>query len=450
MTREDLHLEYKRELTDAVKFAVIAFANTDGGTLLIGVEDDGKCISIENPDAATLQVQNILRDSIVPDVMPFVQCSITQRDGKPVLRVEVRRGSKRPYFLKSKGIRPEGVYVRQGPSSVPASYDAIQEMLMETSGRNFESGVSFNQDLTFSYASRVFKEKEQGFGDMKKRTLGLINDDGLYTNLAMLLSEQCSYSVKAAVYPDSESKLSFLDRQEFNGSLLEQCDAILRFLSKWNAVRSEISGLYRTDSFDYPEIALREGLLNALVHREYESSASTIINVFDNRLEILNPGGLMPKTTLEDIKLGLSNPRNKRLAAVLYRLGLIESYGTGLSKIYGAYKDCPLTPEILTGPSSFRLTLPNRNSTVDGLTQGSPNESPSSVNDKPRKAATQKSAESTVLRICKEKGEASRAELQQAVGRSLTTTTMLLKHMQAKGLLIRVGAGPQTRYRLPD
>lgn len=456
MNSESLHLEYKRELTDDVKYAVIAFANTDGGVLLIGVDDDGGVIGIDNPDESTLKIQNILRDSIIPDVMPFVQCSIIQRGGKRVLSVDVRRGSRRPYFLKSKGMRPEGVYVRQGPSSVPASYDAIRGMLMETSGRDFESGVSFQQNLTFSYVSRIFQEKELHFGDAQKRTLGLINDDGLYTNLAMLLSEQCSYSAKAAVYPSSDSKLNFLDRQEFSGSLLEQCGSILRFLSKWNAVRSEITRLYRTDHFDYPEIALREGVLNALVHREYESSAPTIINVFDDRIELLNPGGLMPKTTLEDLRLGLSNPRNKRLAAVFYRLGLIESYGTGLSKIYGAYKDCPKTPEILTGPSSFRLTLPNRNAAIDALgpgdsaRSGPPKAPQSTVNGQPIQPAALTGAETTVLQICKDKGEASRAELQQAISRSLSTTTNLLNKMLTKGILVRVGSGPKTRYRLPS
>ena len=152
LQREDLTTEFKREFVDDVKLAVLAFANTNGGVLYIGVDDDGSICGVANPDEVILQTQNTIRDSITPDIMMFIHSTFTNYEGKTVVKIEVRRGDKRPYFLKGKGIRPEGVYVRQGPSTVPASYDAIRQMLIETSGGEYEKGVAFEQNLTFETA----------------------------------------------------------------------------------------------------------------------------------------------------------------------------------------------------------------------------------------------------------------------------------------------------------
>lgn len=135
MRREDLNTEFKRHYVDDIKATVIAFANTQGGYLYVGIEDDGTACGVSDPDGAVLQIQNALRDSITPDVMACVNCRGEEIDGKDVVVVEVKQGSQRPYFLRGKGLRPEGVFVRQGPSTVPADVNAIREMLMETAGR---------------------------------------------------------------------------------------------------------------------------------------------------------------------------------------------------------------------------------------------------------------------------------------------------------------------------
>ena len=155
---ENNKTEYKREYTDDIRYAVVAFANTDGGEILIGINDDGSVRGVDEPDKVTLRATNMIRDAIRPDVTMFTSCSVSERDGKPIVAISVQRGASRPYYLSGKGVRPEGVYVRQGSSSVPASQTAILNMIRETAGDRYEDGRSIEQDLTFRSAAAYFKK----------------------------------------------------------------------------------------------------------------------------------------------------------------------------------------------------------------------------------------------------------------------------------------------------
>ena len=219
MFTENKTTEFKREYVDDIKNTVVAFANCDGGTLYIGVNDDGSVCGIQNIDDTMLRVTNAIRDAIRPDITMFVECRNEVMDGKPVISVVVHRGTARPYYLHGKGIRPEGVYVRQGASTVPATDAAILTMIKETSGDSYESARSLNQNLTFDEATVFFKKREVAFGKSQMRTLHLIGDDDNYTNLAFLLSDQCSHTIKLAVFEGSKKSI-FKDRCELSGSIL--------------------------------------------------------------------------------------------------------------------------------------------------------------------------------------------------------------------------------------
>ena len=156
----------------------------------------------------------------------------------------------------------------------------------------------------------------------------------------MLLSDQCSHTIKAAVF-EGGSKQVFKDRREFDGSLLKQLNDAYAYISQFNRVRSEFSGLYRNDFRDYPEEALREALLNALVHRDYSYSASTLISILDDRIEFVSVGDLSRRIYF-GYHAGISVTRNEWLANVFYRLELIEAYGTGVPKILQSYEGCPV------------------------------------------------------------------------------------------------------------
>ncbi len=364
--QESETVELKSLVTDDIKKEIIAFANSEGGKLYIGVRDDGEVIGLDNPDGSALQVSNMVRDSIKPDVTMFLHYQTIEADGKKIIEVNVQRGTDRPYYLAQKGMRPEGVYVRQGYSSVPATDTAIRRMIKETDGDSFESMRSLEQALTFEVTEKEFRLRKVEFGPQQMHTLKFVDNDGLYSNLALLLSEQNPHTIKVAVFQGINQTI-FKDRREFGGSLMKQMNDVYDYIDFHNQTRATIEKLSRIDVRDYPILAVREALLNLLVHRDYSFSASALISIYDDRMEFVSVGGLMPGIELEDVMAGLSICRNQNLANVFYRLHLIEAYGTGLRKIMDAYEDLSEKPVISVTKNSFKITLPNVNTghTID-------------------------------------------------------------------------------------
>ena len=181
---ENQNIEFKQEYVSDIKKEVMAFVNAEGGTVLIGVRKDGTVIGVPNPDDVMLQTASSLKDSLAPDVMPFVSIRMIEIEKKQVVEIEVTTGTNRPYYLKEKGLRPSGVYIRKGSSSQPMTDEGIREMIIRNSGRSYEEGRSMNQDLTFDTASDEMRRRGIEFGSSQMRTLKMIGEDGLYTNLA--------------------------------------------------------------------------------------------------------------------------------------------------------------------------------------------------------------------------------------------------------------------------
>lgn len=429
MNKESLVTEFKREYTDDIVKTVIAFANTNGGELLIGIDDNGSITGVDNTDTTMLKVANTIRDSIRPDVTLFTLCEARTIKGKSIIAINVQKGTAPPYYLPGKGIRPEGVFVRQGASTVPATESAILKMIKETGGDSFETTRSLKQELTFHSAGKFFAEEKIKFGNEQKRTLCLIGEDGAFTNLALLLSDQCMHTTKLAVF-EGNSKLVFKDRVEFSGSLLKQLEDIYEYINRFNRTRAEFSGLKRIDLRDYPPEAVREALLNALVHRDYSYSDSTFISVFDNRIEFVSLGGLPKGISFSDMMLGVSVLRNSHLADVFYRLHLIEAFGTGMPKIMECYREHEDQPNIELSDNAFKITLPNTNYQQD-------------VSYKKDALTT---AEKRILNYLSAHKTVARIDLETALGLSQSVTIRTLKKLLDNNLIRRIGKGKSIRY----
>lgn len=192
MEREGRNIAYKRKYTDDISKAIIAFANTEGGEIRIGIHDDLSVAGITNPHEVLLKLTNMVQDAIRPDITMFLDYKTEIIEGQTIVVVQVQRGTACPYYLASKGIRPEGVYVRQGASSTPATKAEILHMLKEAAGGNYEDIRSLNQDLTFEFCQKEFELVNMKFDFEQMRSLSLIGTDGLYSNMALLLSDQCA------------------------------------------------------------------------------------------------------------------------------------------------------------------------------------------------------------------------------------------------------------------
>ena len=419
------NIEFKLQVTDDVYKEVIAFANTDGGTVYIGVDDAGNIVGIENVDENVARITNGIRDAIMPDVTMFVKYTV--QDNR-ILRIAVGEGSNKPYYLKAKGLKPSGVFVRQGASSAPASFDQIRAMIKESDGDCFESMRSLQQDLTFESAKKAFSFYNIDFSEEKYCALGITPaSESLYTNLALILSDQCVHTTKIAVFKD-EANTVFSDSKEFCGSVFDQLDSAFTYLRLCNKTVASYDGLKRIESVDYPEAALREALLNALVHRDYSFSGSVIVNVNEKEMEFISIGGLLPGLSPEDIRSGISQPRNKRLAEVFYRLRLIESYGTGIRRIYKLYEGCALQPRIEVTQNTFKIVLPNMNSALK-------------VKENTVTAQMQR-----ILDFIEKEGRVSDMQIQDMLGLKKTRAFTLAKQMREMGLIRMIGRGDGKMY----
>lgn len=442
--QESETVELKAVVVDEVKKEIIAFANSDGGKLYIGVRDDGTVVGVDDPDGTALQVSNMVRDSIKPDVTMFLHYKTIEEDGKKIIEINVQRGTDRPYYIAKKGMRPEGVYVRQGYSSVPATDTAIRCMIKETDGDRFETMRCLEQELTFEATEQEFRFRKVEFGPQQMRTLKLVDNDGLYSNLALLLSDQNPHTIKVAVFQGTKQMI-FKDRREFGGSLMKQMSEVYDYIDFRNQIRATIEKLSRIDVRDYPVIAVREALLNLLVHRDYSFSASALISIYDDRIEFVSIGGLLPGIELEDIMAGLSVCRNQNLANVFYRLHLIEAYGTGLTKIMEAYEGTSEKPIISTTKNSFKITLPNVNAKYENKAVPAPIENAPSV-----PASELDENEQRVLIYVREHGAITRPETEELLGASASTASRLIKKMVKAGLLTQHGKARSVRYTIAE
>lgn len=378
MDFETEYTEFKSQFTDELYKEVIAFANTDGGVIYVGIDDDGNAVRL----------------------------------------------------------KPAGVYTRQGASSAPASVEQIRKMIKDNDGDIYENMRSLNQALTFETAAAAFQKYSVDFDEKKYTALG-VTDPGswTYTNLGLVLSDQCEHTTKIAVFGD-ETNTTFKDSKEFSGSVFRQLDNAFDYLALCNRTVSTFHGLERIEKKDYPEDALREALLNALVHRDYSFSGSIIINVNDQQIEFISIGGLLPGLSPEDIRSGISQPRNKRLAEVFHRLHLIESYGTGIRKIYTLYAKCARQPRIEVTPNTFRMILPNMNASAG-----------TGDNTHPHSQITPQMAK--ILEFLNRSKTITDAQVQKLLQIKRTRSYTLLKQMCALNLVVSVGRGAEKYYTLP-
>lgn len=465
-------IELKRQVVKTVIHEVIAFANTSGGKIYIGVEDDGTVVGVDDSKKVIEQLASMINDSIEPSLNHYVSLYSVIAEELEVVCVEIQKGKGRPYYVGSRGMKSDGVFVRLGTSCVPATASGIRAMIMENDGITYEAMRSLEQDLTFGYTSLHFKKMELEFGESQKRTLGLVDENGMYSNLGLLLSDQCPHYVKAAIFQD-DTKTVFRHRTEFQGSILKQLDDAFQYMEMQNHLQMRLEGLYRVDTYDFDKGALREALINAIVHRDYDLGGQIFINIYKTFIEFISLGSLPAGMTYEDMMGGVSKPRNPKLAEVFYRLKLIEAYGTGIGKILRAYDQSQVEPEFLLTPNAFIVRMPMLQPPPEPkhVLEASPyygaksellkykRHSASVVRETTADYGTEVtqsslnlfdngSVQEDIVNRLRQEGFITRKKLQEVYGFSQTKSGGILSAMESEGLIEKRAKGKNTHYVL--
>jgi ATP-dependent DNA helicase RecG len=388
---ESRTLEFKEFLPNSENIAktLIAFANGAGGKLIIGVQDKTQKITgISDSDIFSYsdKLTSILHDRCVPDIIPEIYR--WQVDDKIIIVVEVFPGSSTPYYLIKEG-RDKGVYVRVGASTRKASPEQVQQLERKRANVSYDEVPLFEcgkQDLDLeklardfeTYTGRKLADKDLSNLHILTKEAGNIHPTvGGYLLAGTDEQKFFQSAVKCARFKGTTPDI-FIDRKEFRGSIYEQAEQAMKFLQTHLELSGKVEGIQRKDHYIIPLEALREAVINAIVHRDYSISGADIkIAVFDDLVEITSPGTMPGALTTEDIGTGRSEIRNKVLARFFKEIAFIEQWGTGINKIIRICNDNNLPdPEFKESGNFFQTIFRKPPTSNGGLNEGlnEPNE----------------------------------------------------------------------------
>ncbi|MDL2301500.1 putative DNA binding domain-containing protein [Lachnospiraceae bacterium OttesenSCG-928-D06] len=473
MQGESKNVEFKVELpkkSEKYMKSVIAFSNTSGGKIVIGVNDvTGQIIGVDEKEVFRIMdsIANAVSDNCEPQIVPDV--TFQTIDGKCVIIIEIYPGSGRPYFFKSVG-KNHGTYIRVGGTSRPADETKIKELELEGANLSWDEltciGYKVTEEAVNTLCADIYRymldsvsteeEKKEVHKVTKEHLLnwGVLKSlDGelTATNAFVLLTD--SYfrfsKIQCALFKGTDRDV-FIDKKEYSGSLYEQIEDAYKFVLKHINLGADIEGLVRKDAYELPIAAIREMIVNAVCHRNYMDNSCVQVAVYDNRVEVTSPGMLYGGLTLEEAMRGRSKIRNRAIAEVLSRMEIVESWGTGIKRIMNRAKEYGLTePEFLEIGDTFRVNLfrkadkkpikadkkPIQTDKKPIKTDKKPikaDKKPIQTDKKPIKAdkkPIQMDREQMILEYIQENGSISNKEAREILGLAESTVKRLLKQM---------------------
>lgn len=352
---EDVRNEFKIKLTDKFEEEVISFLNTNGGNIYIGVNDKGDIVGINgNIDLLQRTIKDRIKDNIMPSTLGLYDVIVSEKYNKKYIKVIIARGNERPYYLKGMGMTPDSCFIRVGSSIQSMSNEMINNEFSKRTRNSLKNIVSPKQDLTFSQLKIYYEEKGFSINNNFLKQLNLYTDDGKYNYNAYLLADNNSISIRFGKY-DGTNSVNLIENEDFgNCSIIKATKNILNKLEIENKTFTKIEYPERKEIKMYDYIAVREAVVNAIVHNDWSNEYSPKFEIFSDRLAISSNGGIQDNTTKEEFLEGFSLPKNKELMKVFNDLDLVEQMGTGIIRILQSYnKD-----SFEFFPNFIRVTFP--------------------------------------------------------------------------------------------
>lgn len=456
---ESKNVEFKVELpkkSERYMKSVIAFANTSGGRIVIGIDDESRqVVGVDEKEVFQIMdsIANAVSDSCEPQIMPNI--SFQTIDDKCVVIVEIYPGNNRPYFLKSAG-KNNGTYIRVAGTSRPADEIKRKELEMEGANLSWDELTCVGYKVTEEKVNRLCQdirkymldsvsteeEKKAVYKVTKEHLLNwkvLKASEGelVATNAFVLLADDYFRfsKIQCGLFKGTDRDI-FIDKKEYSGALYEQIEEAYKFVLKHINLGAEIEGLIRKDAYELPIGAVREMIVNAVCHRNYMDDSCVQVAIYDNRVEVTSPGMLYGGLTLEEAMSGRSKIRNKAIAEVFSRMEIVESWGTGIKRIMKRAQEYGLPePEFLEIGDTFRVNLFRK-----------ADKKPIKADKKPIKAEREK----IILKYVQVNGSVSNKEVREALGLADSTTKRILKQMIEEGKLVAEGSRRDRRYYLRD
>ena len=413
--RETRILEFKETITNTFLKTVSAFSNYNGGTILFGVDDNGNVKGLPDVKQACLDIENKINDSISPQ--PNYTLEIQNND--QTIKLTVKSGLQKPYLYKSKA------YKRNDTATIEVDTLEFSRLVLDGKNIRFEELPCKDQELSFEILCRKLKEniRIENFDKDTLKTLNLYNDDNGFNNAAGLLADKNHFpGIDIVKFGENISIIQKRSTFE-NVSVLEVYEKALEVFRDYYQYEV-IQGADRKKMEKISEAAFREAITNALIHRVWDVDSQIRVSMFDDRIEIVSPGGLPSGITEEEYLAGkLSVLRNRNLANVFYRLGFVEIFGTGITRIKQLYAEALIKPDFEVSENAIKIMLPIFEKNVD-LTED--------------EIVIYKLLSKTMLKPI--------SEVAPYVPFGKSKTTKLLKEMCQKGVITVEGKGKGTKY----
>lgn len=369
--------ELKAALNDKLEREVVAFLNyREGGDIYIGVNDDGSPAVLENVDGIMLAIGDRIRNNVQPSALGLYDIVREKYQGETIIHVIISSGPEKPYYIRRHGMSENGCYIRIGTSAQPMSQGMIDDLYARRTHNTLRKIVSPRQNLSFEQLQIYYQSKGLTLNERFAESLDLLTEDGKFNYVAYLLADSNGTSIKIAKYAGTD-KVDLIENEEYGYcSLIKATKSVLDRLDIENRTFAKITSKERVERRLVDPIALREAVINAIVHNDYSREVPPVFEIYSDRIEITSYGGLPAGLSEEDFFGCRSMSRNRELMRVFKDVGLVEQLGSGMSRILRAYDRSAfrISPSFLV--VSFRYPM--------GLTpQVSPQDSPQdSLEDK--------------------------------------------------------------------
>ena len=450
---ESVNIEFKREVPQkSEKYikSVIAFANTAGGKIVIGIDDEThEIVGVEKDGVFKIidNITNTISDMCCPQIFPNI--GVNTIDGKSVIVINIYPGANRPYYIKSLG-KETGTYIRVSGTSRPADEAVLKDLELQGTHRSFDEMVCVEHKYDAGKAEQLCgaikrymveaaksnseKEKIKDVTIQNLINWGVVkNMDGtlLPTNAFVLLTDNVFpfAKIQCALFKGTE-RVVFIDKRDFEGPLYEQIE----------------------EAYELPTEAIREAIVNAVTHRNFLDRACVQVAVYDDRVEVTSPGMLYGGLTIEQIKEGGSKIRNRCIAEAFSRMRIIESWGTGIKRMFSSCREYGIRdPELLEIGDSFRVNL-YRPSYSGNDAQSSPKSSPKSSSKSSSKSSLNglNATQQKIMQMIRKNSRITQAEMAEIIKISRRAVQKNIKELVDQGIIIHEGSTRNGYWKIKE
>jgi len=435
---ETNRIEFKERLTRDldIEKEVVAFLNYhEGGVLYFGIDNKGKAVGVADVDGDILRIKNRIRNNISPTPMGLFDVMTEDIDGITVIKVFMSSGSEKPYYKTAFGMSTKGCYIRVGTAAEPMPQPMIEDLFSRRVQNSLKKVVAPRQDLTFSQLRIYYEEKGMRLNENFLRSLDLLTDDGQLNYVAYLLADENGNSMKLAKYAGT-NRVELSSNNEYGYCcLLTATQRVLDKLVVENKISSVITPTGRIDSPQWDGNAIREAVINAIVHNDYTYGAPSKIELFSDHLEITSIGRIPNGMSKEDFFRGVSMPRNRELMRVFRDVEVVEALGSGMERILRTYS----ADNFEFGDNFIRMIVPYK------WTDNNQNQRPENNQKTTRKQLEGAGRNDLsplkvdILRLLMDKPSLSRRQIAELLNIAPTTIRWHLAKMQEMGIIRHVG-----------